>query len=291
MSCIRTGGKNWRRRSEKGIFHGRAGLKAKITVVCVAISLGIALLVVSAYIILPSVISDVNREVEEHNLAQELYDLTVTQDLGTPQPTSEAVFQQPGTEPTPVLRFPRDGFSAALQQNPDIVGRITIDACGIEYLVTQGDDNQMYLSVGYDRQSSRSGAIFLDYRCDIAANPLSGHYILYGHNMKNGSMFHNLMDFKDEDFFYAHRTFRFDTLYEDYKWEIFSAYVTDTDFYYIQTAFADDAEWLAFLQTIQEKSLYPTATKLTADDVVLTLSTCTYEFDDARFVIHARLVQ
>lgn len=290
MSCIRTGGRNWRRRADRGLFRGQGGFKAKITVVCIALSLGIALLVLCAYVILPAVISDVNREVDEHNLAQQLYDMTVTQDIAAPQPSSQAAFEQPGPEATPVLRFPRDGFSAALQQNPDIVGRITLEACGIEYLVTQGSDNKYYLSHGYDRQETHSGAIFLDYRCDIEVNPLSGHYILYGHNMKNGSMFHNLMEFKDEDFLGANCSFRFDTLYEDYEWEIFSAYVTDTDFYYIQTSFEDDAEWLSFLQTIQGKSMFDTDVQLSADDVILTLSTCTYEFDDARFVIHARLI-
>jgi|AGTN01.1.fsa_nt_gi sortase, SrtB family len=289
MSCIRTGGKDWRR-SYKGFFNGKEGLKAKITVIFVAVTLAVVLLVICAYIILPSVISDANRQIEEHNLAQELYDMTVEQDIAAPTPSAAAAFVQPEPDPAGTLRFPRDGFSAALQQNPDIVGRITLDACDIAYLVTQADDNKTYLSIGYDRKKSRSGAIFLDYRCDIERSPLYGHYILYGHNMKNGTMFHNLMEYKDEDFFDANRILRFDTLYEDCEWEIFSAYVTGTDFYYIQTSFADDAEWLSFLNTIQQKSMFDTGVRLSADDVVLTLSTCTYEFDDARFVIHARLI-
>ena len=53
--------------------------------------------------------------------------------------------------------------------------------------------------------------------------------------MKNGTMFHNLMEYKDEKFFYNNRTIRFDTVYEDLQWEIFSAYVSDTDFYFIDT--------------------------------------------------------
>jgi len=288
MSCIRTGGRDWRR-PDKG-FHSKGALKAKITIVCVAAALAVVLLVISAYVILPSVISDVNRQVKEHNLAQKLYNMT-EQEVAAPAPTSaEAAFEQPEPEATPALRFPRDGFAAALQQNPDIVGRIALKTCDIAYLVTQTTDNQTYLSVGYDRQESRNGTIFMDYRCDVEADPLRGHYIIYGHNMKSGAMFHNLMKYKEEDFFYNNRVFRFDTLYEDYEWEIFSAYVTDTDFYYIQTDFADDAEWLSFLQTVQQKSMFKTDTELSADDVVLTLSTCTYEFDDARFVIHARLI-
>ncbi len=55
--------------------------------------------------------------------------------------------------------------------------------------------------------------------------------------MKNGSMFHNLIKYKKEDFFRNNRIFQFDTLYADYRWEIFSAYVTDTHFYFIETEF------------------------------------------------------
>ncbi len=288
MSCVRTGGKDWQRPGKKN--PSKSAFNAKIAIVCVAAALAVVLLVICAYVLIPSVISDVNRQVKEHNLAQELYDMT-EQDITVPTSTNAAAaFEQPGPSPSTALRFPRDGFAAALQQNSDIIGRISIKECDIAYLVTQTTDNKTYLSVGYDHQESRSGAIFMDYRCDIDADPLSGHYILYGHNMKNGSMFHNLMKYKDEDFFYDNRVFRFDTLYEDYEWEIFSAYVTDTDFYYIQTNFADDAEWLTFLNTIHDKSMFPTDVQLSADDVVLTLSTCTYEFDDARFVIHARLI-
>ena len=125
----------------------------------------------------------------------------------------------------------------------------------------------------------------------LKVSPLEGHYILYGHNMKNGSMFHNLSEYKNEDVFYNTPVIRFDTLYQDYEWEVFSAYVTDTDFYFIDTAFENDAEWLDFLRQIQQKSMYETDVRLTADDVVLTLCTCSYEFDDARFVIHARLIE
>jgi sortase B len=288
MSCIRTGGRNWRR-PEKNVSRPENELNVKITVICIAVALAAALLAVCVFVLLPLVISDANRQVEENNLAQDLYEMTVEKDIPAPTPGAAAVFE-PGTEQTPALRFPRDGFSAALQQNPDIIGRITIEACDIEYLVTQTTDNKTYLSVGYDRQKSKNGTIFMDYRCDADADPLCGHYIIYGHNMKSGAMFHNLMRFKDEDFFYANRIFRFDTLYEDYEWEIFSAYVSPATADYIKTSFADETEWLSFLQTEQQKSAFETGVTLSASDVVLTLSTCTYEFDDARLVIHARLV-
>ncbi len=284
--------------------HGKAGdhplprrrieseFAAKLILVVTAILLGLSVILICALVVIPNIISNSTRKIEQ-DFAAELYQKTVEkapEPAETPEPAQEA-FEQPLIESAAALRFPRDSFAGVLAENDDIVGRISIDALDINYLVTQAMDNDYYLHKGYDRKKSSSGAIFLDYRCNIDVDPLRGHYILYGHNMKNGSMFHNLMQFKDELFFYNNRIIHFDTLYEDLQWEIFSAYVTDTAFYFIDTTFKDDTDWLSFLHTIQEKSAFPTNTELVADDVVLTLCTCTYEFDDARFVVHARLVK
>lgn len=275
-------------------------LLTKIAIVVTAILLGLMLIFIGAFVWLPRLISE-NIKAPAEDIALTLYDKTLKTmpavTAAAPEPTAQAAFVQPAPweesapEETPVLQFPRDSFASVLEVNDDVVGRISMDALDINYLVVQGDDNEYYLRRGYDHKKSRSGAIFLDYRCIIGPEPLKGHLILYGHNMKKGTMFHNLMKYKDEQFFRGHRVFRFDTLYADHEWEIFSAYVTDTSFYYIDTTFKDDADWLSFLQTLQSKSLFPTDTVLSADDVVLTLSTCTYEFDDARFAVHARLVK
>ncbi len=265
-------------------------LFTKIIIVTTAILLGVSIILIGAFVVLPTIISDSTKQIEQ-DYAIELYKKTVENLPATTAGTIEAAFEQPAQPSAPPLRFPRDNFASVLEVNEDIVGRISIDSLDINYLVTQGTDNDYYLHMGYDRKKSSSGSIFLDYRCNIDLDPLKGHYILYGHNMKNGTMFHNLTKYKGEAFFYNNRIIRFDTLYEDYEWEVFSAYVTDTDFYFIDTTFKDDADWLSFLHTVQDKSLFPTNTKLSADDVVLTLCTCTYEFDDARFVVHARLVK
>jgi len=283
----------------------RCLLLTKIAIAVTAILLGFMLIFVGKFVWLPNLISKNVKDPAE-DVALALYNRTLLPQPAAasaqPEPAVQPAFVQPapleeaaleGTTPedNPAFQFPRDSFADALNLNEDVVGRISMDAADIHYLVVQGDDNEYYLRRGYDRKKTRSGAIFLDYRCTIGPEPLKGHLILYGHNMKKGTMFHNLMKYKDEQFFRENRIFRFDTLYADHEWEIFSAYVTDTSFYYIDTTFRDDAEWLSFLQTIQSKSLFPTDTVLTAGDVVLTLSTCTYEFDDARFAVHARLIK
>jgi sortase B len=265
-------------------LRAKSTLVAKVSVAAFAVLTGIAFILVCVYTIIPGMIANASSKVDARH-ALTLYERTVRYHEDTSQP----VFEQPGE--TLAITEPRSCFSAVLDENPDIVGRISIEALGITYLVTQADDNEHYLVTGYDGAESKSGAIFLDYRCDAAAQPLCGHYIIYGHNMKNGTMFHNLTAYKDADTFYHNRIIRFDTLYADYEWEIFSAYVTDTNFYFIDTEFIDDLDWCGFLDTIREKSMHETDTELLADDVILTLSTCSYEFDDARFVVHARLIQ
>ena len=266
-------------------LRARSALVAKVSVAAFATLTGIALILVCVYTIIPGLISDAASKIDQR-FAQTLYEKTLQQ---TESYTAQPVFEQPDDEMA--VTQPRSCFASVLRENPDIIGRISIDALDITYLVTQTNDNEYYLHTGYSGEESDGGTIFLDYRCDADAQPLSGHYIIYGHNMRNGTMFHNLVEYKNEDIFNSQRIIRFDTLYDDYEWEVFSAYVSDTDFYFIDTTFENDLKWCSFLNTIHEKSMFETDVVLSADDVILTLVTCSYEFDDARFVIHARLVK
>lgn len=262
----------------------RNALLTKIAVSVFAVFLGLLFLVICVYLIIPSIISNASDSLDL-NRARRMYESTlIYQDSNT-----EPVFIQPGTK-TQGLK-PRNNFSVALAENPDVAGRISIGGVGIDYLVMQSKDNELYLRTGYSGDKSRLGSVFLDYRCDASLNPPHGHYIVYGHNIESGAMFHNLLKYKDEDTFWGSRIIRFDTLYNDYSWEIFSAYTTTTDFYYIDTVFKDSGEWLDFLYEIQKKSIFETNTALSPDDAVLTLSTCTNVSDNERFVIHARLVK
>lgn len=268
---------------------GKSVLITKLAVILSVLALGIALFLVCVYGILPAIISGIGDQLDI-DMAATLYQRTITQEP-VPEANAAEVFEQPQPDTTETVRYPRDCFATVLQDNPDVVGRITIEGLDIAYLVTQTIDNDYYLTNGYDRQKSKSGAIFLDFRCDIDQEPLKGHYILYGHNMKNGTMFHNVKKYAEEEYFHNNRIIRFDTLYDDHEWEVFSAYVTSTEFYYIETSFDSDDEWFDFIKELQSKSLYQTDVALGAEDTVLTLSTCSYEFDGARFVVHARLVK
>jgi sortase B len=181
---------------------------------------------------------------------------------------------------------------AALREvNPEIIGWIRIPDTNIDYPVVQGDDNLYYLDHSWDRQKSRPGAIFMDYRNNPNGFKNASHTILYGHHMRDQSMFHNLILYKDEMFFKENPVILISDLYETHTFEIFSAYVTTTDFYYIETEFPTADEYLQFLELVRNKSHHNREITLSKQDHLLTLSTCTYESNDARFVIHARRVE
>lgn len=180
-------------------------------------------------------------------------------------------------------------FKPLLEINKEVVGWINIPGTNIDYPVLQAGDNDYYLNHDINGNKSLFGSIFMDFRNNT--NRSNSNIILYGHNMKNGSMFHDLVYYKDQQFFEKHSIIFFDTLYEEEKWEVFSVYVTDVNFNYLVTNFKTFEEYDKYLNAIKGKSLFKKDITLTKDDRILTLSTCSYEFKNARLVVQAKLVK
>lgn len=173
--------------------------------------------------------------------------------------------------------------------NEDIVGWISIEGTSIHYPVAQADDNEYYLTHSVYKEESSAGTIFMDYRNCPA--PLGSHTVLYGHNMRNGTMFRDLTSYKKEAFCKENPYVTYSNKDGISKWEVFSAYVTGADDNYIETDFRSEGEFGQFLERISTKSLYHTGCQVERTDKVITLSTCSYEFDDARMVVHAKLIE
>ncbi|QGQ98962.1 SrtB family sortase [Paenibacillus psychroresistens] len=184
---------------------------------------------------------------------------------------------------------PNPKFLELLKQNAEIVGWIKINSTKIDYPVTQTKDNEFYLDNDVNKVKNPAGSIFMDYR-NLADGP-NRNIIIYGHDMRTGAMFANLLGYQSKWNFDNKSIIEFDTLYADEKWQIFSAYTTDSQFDYIKTDFRTDVEYLAFLKTIQAKSIHSTSIELTETDTIITLSTCSAASKDARFVVHAKLIK
>lgn len=195
---------------------------------------------------------------------------------------------QPVITPKPLVI--QESFKELYEQNSDIVGWITVDNTDIDYPILQAEDNSFYMDKDFYKEYSYPGSIFLDFRCDFRNMYMSAHQIVYGHNMKNGTMFQQLTKYQDEEFFKENRYININTLYGNYVFEVFGAYETPISFYYLETGFEDKEDWLEFIKVFQEKSDFKTDIELSGKDVVLTLSTCTNRHDkNYRYVVHARL--
>ncbi len=184
-----------------------------------------------------------------------------------------------------------DKYKDLVLINEDIIGWIKVPGTDIDYPIVQGRDNSQYLNMTYTGEINRHGSIFMDYRNSKYFD--DRNTVIYGHNMHlKPHMFRPLAkSYQDKDFFYNNRIIQVDSIYEEQKWEVFSAYITEITFDYTKTRFNTPEEFTAFIQTIKEKSKFPTDTEVTEDDCILTLSTCTYEFKNARFVVHAKKIK
>lgn len=179
-------------------------------------------------------------------------------------------------------------FNPILNINDHTVGWIRIPHTVIDYPVVQGEDNVFYLNHSFKMEKNSAGSLFMDFRNSI--DQLDQNTIIYGHHMKDGSMFKDLIKYRNKEFVLQNPVIFFDSLYLTMKWEIFAVFVTNTSFNYIKTNFSEKSEFQEFIQTIEEKSIFPTDIEITEEDRILTLSTCVYDFDDARLVVMARLL-
>lgn len=181
-------------------------------------------------------------------------------------------------------------FDSLKAVNPDVQAWIYQKDTIINYPVVQGSNNDKYLHTNLEGKYSASGAIFVD--AHNAADFRDFNTIVYGHHMHDGSMFKSLRGYTKEDNYYeGHKTLELITPTEKYHLVVFSAYITKStsDAYTYQ--FADAAAKERFLAQAKANSAITTdEVKVTSADRVITLSTCAYDYEEARYVIVCKMV-
>lgn len=177
--------------------------------------------------------------------------------------------------------------------NDDVIGWIEVSGTNIKYPVTRCEDNFYYMSHNVEKEKSKYGCIFMDFR--NADEEQRKHIVLYGHNMKNGTMFHDLVNYKQRDFFNENRYINFIWDGVETKWEVFCAYTVITDYIYpIHTRFISEQDFADVMNDTMEyaKTVSPSnvdsSVTIQPTDQVITLLTCTYEYDNSRFAVMAR---
>ena len=170
--------------------------------------------------------------------------------------------------------------------NRDIVAWIDIPEV-LQYPIVQAQDNIYYLDQDIHGNSAAHGSIFMDYRNDVLKDE---NIIIYGHYMRDGTMFGNLKKYKREDYFKDNQYIYLDIGEKTNKYKIFSAYITEGNTDYLKNSFLSKDEFLSYIEKANEKSLFKEEHKFSGQDRLITLSTCTYEYKNARMVIHGYLV-
>ncbi len=178
-------------------------------------------------------------------------------------------------------------FGSLINRNKDVIGWLYCPDTVINYPVVQGEDNDRYLRKGIDGEYLVSGTLFADYRNGKLSE--DANFIIYGHNMKNDTMFGMLTQYKQQSFYDQHPIMYYLTPDADYKIELFAGLVIkrDDEIYLFNKS---KTEFSEMINGYREKSTFISDVELEYNDIIVTLSTCSYEFDNARFVVIGRLI-
>lgn len=187
-------------------------------------------------------------------------------------------------------------YVALYKENNDLTGWLSIEGTVIDYPVMQCGDDEYYLHHDFYGNEDKYGCLYVREMADV--NTPGTNFIIYGHNMKDGSMFGNLDLYRDEGFGREHSLISFDTLYEERTYEIVAVFLSrvynsdEEAFKYYQFYQADtQEEFDYFYENIKELSLYDTGVEAEFGDTFLTLSTCAYHVDDGRLVVVAKKIK
>ena len=191
------------------------------------------------------------------------------------------------------------GFEKLKEQNSDIRAWMKIEGTNINNPVYQAKNNDFYIDHDMEKRSSRYGALFIDKDARIGKESNSQNVVIYGHHMKDGTMFGPLKKYTDISFYKQHPIIDFTTLYREGKYKVFAVFITNTIeahdngevFNYRKNNFADEEHFLEFIDDVKKRSIINTGVEVLGDDEIITLSTCTYEFEEARLVVMARRVR
>jgi len=180
-------------------------------------------------------------------------------------------------------------LSSLREKNKDIIAWIKVNNTNINYPVVQYRDNDYYLTHDLYKNNNGGGWVFLDYRNNNDFN--NKNSIIYAHGRKNKTMFGTLLNILNEDWYQNKDNYVIKTssINNSYVWQVFSVYKIENTNDYIKTNFIDDSEYQAFLDLIQERSIYNFNTNVSINNKILTLSTC-YD-DNYKVVLHAKLIK
>ncbi len=174
-------------------------------------------------------------------------------------------------------------FDTLAEDCPDVVGWLYCPDTPLQYPVVQGADNDYYLRRLLDGTWNINGSIFLDYRCP--ADFSGWNHILYGHNMKNDTMFGSLEKYRDQAYYDAHPFLYLLTPTRDYRIDLIAGYVTAGNDAVTYTLPESAEERDLFLENARQSSTFLAEADMNGEARLITFSTCVYDFENARYVL------
>ena len=180
-------------------------------------------------------------------------------------------------------------FNKLKDQNNETVAWIKVNNTNIEYPVVKESNNSFYLNHSFDKSNNSAGWIFADYRNKF--DNTDKNIVIYGHNMKDNSMFGSLKNILNSDWYDNEENTNITLYTENEKciYKVFSIYKIESEDYYIKTEFSDDNNFEQFVNTIKKRSIKEFNTDVSKDDNILTLSTCANN-NKYRVVLHAKKI-
>lgn len=180
-------------------------------------------------------------------------------------------------------------FNKLKDQNNETVAWIKVNNTNIKYPVVKGTNNSFYLNHSFDKSNNSAGWIFADYRNKF--DNTDKNIVIYGHNMKDNSMFGSLKNILNSDWYDNEENTNITLYTENEKciYKVFSIYKIESEDYYIKTEFSDDNNFEQFVNTIKKRSIKEFNTDVSKDDNILTLSTCANN-NKYRVVLHAKKI-
>jgi len=234
---------------------------------------------------------------ESQAVADELYASAVA----TPAPAPETVTSGPTAAPGENTPEPTEDpgpqweeyapivmdFELLWEQSDDIVAWLYCEDTPINYPIAQSYDNEYYVERLLDGSWNAAGTLFLD--CKNEPDFSEFNNIVYGHNMVNGSMFGTLDEYYKQEYYDEHPTMYLLTPEQYYKLELVAGVVNPIDSWLYNLDFTDPQRKDDLLYTWEQLSTFETETEYTNEDCFVTLSTCTYDYDYARYLLVGKL--
>lgn len=179
------------------------------------------------------------------------------------------------------VMLPSIDFDALESINPDTIGWLYCPDTVINYPVMMGGDNSYYLTHLPDGTEGKYGALFLD--CEASLDDI--HPLIYGHHMRDGSMFASLTNYGEQAYYESHPIVYLITRRTVYEIILFSGFETSDISQAFQRNFEDDAHYHEWLMWLREQSNFRADVPVNSSNHVLSLSTCAYSFNNARYIL------